>query len=99
MLLIVLQVPTKKSDLMYPTLLVSVRLLVLKLSQIKKIVSVEGEVFKRQATMTTITTRVTMTTIKTMTTITTTTTTTTTTITITTITTTKQQGQQRQQQQ
>ena len=93
MLLIVLQVPTKKSDLMYPTLLVSVRLLVLKLSQIKKIVSVEGEVFKRQATMTTITTRVTMTTIKTMTTI-------TTTIAITTITiTTTKQGQQRQQQQ
>ena len=91
MLLIVLQVPTKKSDLMYPTLLVSVRLLVLKSSQIKKIVSVEGEVFKRQATTTTITTRVTMTTIKTMTTI------TTTTITITTITTTKQQGQQQQQ--
>ena len=86
MLLIVLQVPTKKSDLMYPTLLVSVRLLVLKLSQIKKIVSVEGEVFKRQATTTTKATRVTMTTIKTMTTI-----TTTTTITITTITTTTKQ--------
>ena len=47
------QVPTKKSDLMYPTLLVSVRLLDVKLSQIKKIVSVEGEIFKRQATTTT----------------------------------------------